>query len=140
MYSDSRNLQSIVQSELGVPFQQIEDGWFTWMKTCNVNPTNPTTNSPAGLHVFNEGFEYMFDQGIQLPSSTVISITDPLGKQIPIDSVSLSEADSSGLTMRSSSLQKGVVYTVVIQSNAIQYVSGGSADPQGINFTFSVTS
>jgi hypothetical protein len=32
MYSDSRNLQNIVQSDLAVPFKQVEDGWYSWMK------------------------------------------------------------------------------------------------------------
>ncbi|MDQ7093930.1 Ig-like domain-containing protein [Desulfosporosinus sp. PR] len=139
MYADSRNLQSTIQTELNVPFQQVEDDWFTWMKTCNSNSSNTNTNSPLGLHVFNQGFEYIFSQGIRLSGNNVITITDPQGKQISLDSISFSEADSSGLTIRSSSFQKGVVYTVNIQPNAISYVTGDSADPQGMNFTFSVT-
>jgi hypothetical protein len=136
MYSDSRNLQAIVQNELGVPFQQIEDGWFAWMKS---SIDNPTSSHPTGLHTFDTDFEYEFSKTIQLPSKDTISITDPQGHQIPIDNIYLSEPDSSGLFVKFGSLQKDILYSVVIQPDAIHYASGGSADPKGIKFILSVS-
>ncbi|GGJ08491.1 hypothetical protein GCM10010885_17020 [Alicyclobacillus cellulosilyticus] len=134
MYSDDRNLQNIVQSELALPFRQVENGWYSWMKGA--------FDGKGGIaqKIFRfPGAEVKFDKAIQLPASTAgITITDPQGNQVPIHSIQIGELDNSGLFVLSWSLQKGVVYTLDVQPNTVQYASGGWADPQEIKFTFMV--
>ncbi|MHB1681204.1 MAG: M28 family peptidase [Bacilli bacterium] len=140
MYYDNRNLEISVQSVTGVPFQQVESDWFTWMKA-EANSVASGSGSGGGSNPYNGEYETVtyapeasFNSPIVLPSSTGgIQVTDTHGNAMAISGLGLD--GTSTLRVIVSGLQPNVKYILTIQPGTVHYASGGSY-PQTFTITF----